>query len=518
MISPPLTGDQSLRNKMLILVAGFTLLKLMIHVVTNIWGGYGYFRDELYYLACSRHLDLGYVDQPPLSIYVLAAWRLVAGDSIFSLRLLPALAGSATVFFTGLIAISLGGRTNAVVISCLASVVSLINLGFDTVYSMNAFDVMLWAIASYLVIRLVVTGSQRYWILLGWILGIGLLNKISVFWLGSGIAMGFLLTRERTWLRTRWPYVAAAIALTLFLPFVIWNMMHNWAHLEFIHNASSGKYSGLNAGTFLAGQFLIANPVTAIVWLPGLWFLFAPGAGRRFMVLGVMCITVCVILIANKTSKAEYFAPMYAVLFAAGGAFLDGVLSRVRLRMLHIVPPLLLTSGLLLAPAVLPILPVDQYIRYADALGIEPSTSERNQLSDLPQFYADMFGWEDKARAVSRVYRRLPELERKRCVAYASNYGRCGAIDFFRKTYPLPPVYGSHNNYWLWGPPPDSASTVIILGGRKNTYADAFEDIEAVDSVSTRHVMPYEDHLTIFVCRKLRVPLASLWPSVRHYD
>ena len=30
-------------------------------------GRYGIFRDELYYLASARHLDLGYVDYPPVA-------------------------------------------------------------------------------------------------------------------------------------------------------------------------------------------------------------------------------------------------------------------------------------------------------------------------------------------------------------------------------------------------------------------------------------------------------------------
>ena len=51
-----------------------TALPLLIHGLVNALGGYGYFRDELYYLACSKHLAAGYVDHPPFSIFVLALW------------------------------------------------------------------------------------------------------------------------------------------------------------------------------------------------------------------------------------------------------------------------------------------------------------------------------------------------------------------------------------------------------------------------------------------------------------
>ena len=78
----------------------FAVIKLLIHLYTNGFAGYGYFRDELYYLACANHLDFGYVDQPPLSIFILALNRFLIGDSLFALRFLPAIAGAFTVYFT----------------------------------------------------------------------------------------------------------------------------------------------------------------------------------------------------------------------------------------------------------------------------------------------------------------------------------------------------------------------------------------------------------------------------------
>jgi len=73
------------------LIAFFSAVALLTHLLTN--GRYGYFRDELYYIACGRHLDFGYVDQPPLSILLLRLSQLLLGDSLFAIRLLPALAG-----------------------------------------------------------------------------------------------------------------------------------------------------------------------------------------------------------------------------------------------------------------------------------------------------------------------------------------------------------------------------------------------------------------------------------------
>jgi Dolichyl-phosphate-mannose-protein mannosyltransferase len=506
------------RRSLILLIAGFALLKLMIHLVTNIWGGYGYFRDELYYIACSNRLDAGYVDQPPFSLYVLAIWRFFMGDSIFSLRLLPALAGAATVFITGLITMELGGRRYAIMIACLSSVVSLIYLAMNTFYSMNAFDVLLWAFAAYLMLRLIQTGNARLWLVIGVVLGIGMMNKISVLWLGAAIGVALLITPQREWLKTRWPYLAALIAVFLFLPYVIWNVTHDYAHLEFIRNASTQKYSGLSIASFLTGQVLIQNPVTIVVWVTGIVYYFATDAGRPYRPLGLMFLIPLLILLVNGTSKPEYLSPAYAVLFAGGGVYLEQLLSKKPWTILRPVLVIILVLGFALAPAVLPILPVETYIRYADALGVSPSTAESKKLAELPQFYADMFGWEEKAAAVAKVYNSLPAAEKDSCVLYAVNYGRCGAMEFFGKKYGLPPVYGSHNNYWLWGPPPFSPSVVIILGGRIEWYEDAFSSITVADSVTTPYAMPYENNLKIFVCREPTRPIAERWPQTKHYE
>src|SRR6266487_3930956 len=124
------------------LIAVFSAAALLVHLLTN--GRYGYFRDELYYIACAHHLDLGYVDQPPLSILLLRLSEILLDDSLFAIRLLPALAGAATIALTGAIARELGGRGWAVALSCAASLCALFNLAVGNFFSMNAFEPLLW--------------------------------------------------------------------------------------------------------------------------------------------------------------------------------------------------------------------------------------------------------------------------------------------------------------------------------------------------------------------------------------
>jgi len=500
------------------LIAGLALVKLAIHLITNILGGYGIFRDELYYLACTRHLGLGYVDQPPLSIYLLAANSWLFGESIFALRFLPALFGSLTVLLIGLLTRELGGGRWAQLLAGLASLVSLIFLAVDSVYSMNAFDHLVWAAVALLVARLLRTGQPAYWPLIGSAVGLGLLNKVGVLWLGAGIAVGLLATRERRWLGTRWPWLAGLLALALFLPYVWWNLTHDMAHLEFIRNATAGKYSGLSARTFVFDQFLVQNPVTVPVWGSGLIFLLFSPSGRRFRMLGWIYLASLLILVANGHSKAEYLSPAYAILFAAGGVALERWLGRPALAWARAVIAILLLGGLILAPVVVPILPVDTYIAYAETLGIEPSTSENKELAELPQGYADRFGWEEKAAAVTEVYDSLPPEDQAVAEVFGENYGRAGAIDHFGPELGLPYAISPHNSYWLWGPRHFTGEVVIVLGGEREGLERSFESVEWAGQVPCRLCMPYESDLPIFVCRDLKLPIAEVWERLKNYS
>ena len=154
---------------------------------------YGYFRDELYYLACGEHPAWGYVDQPPLIAWI--AWLLqhTIGTSIWALRLLPALSGVAITILAGLLARELGGRRWAMFLASLAALMAPIFLALSHLFTMNAFDPLLWIAIAYVIVRIAKDGDQRLWLAVGALAGITILNKYGVvFWLS-----GFFTEEDR---------------------------------------------------------------------------------------------------------------------------------------------------------------------------------------------------------------------------------------------------------------------------------------------------------------------------------
>lgn len=500
------------------LIIFLSAIPFFIHLYVNIFAGYGYFRDELYYIACANNLSFGYVDHPPLSIFILRISTQIFGDSIFAVRFLPAINSAITVFITCLITLRLEGKKAAIIISSVSVIFAPIYLAMSGFYSMNSFDILFWSVAFYCIILVIETNETKDWITLGIVLGLGLLNKISFLWLGTGLLTGLLFTDKRKVLLTTKPYICALIALLIFSPYIIWNALNDFAHLEFIRNATSEKYSGLNAASFFKGQLLNLNPFSLFVWLPGLYYLMLDKTGKKFRIFCIIYLTVFVILIINGHSKAEYLSPAYTVLFAAGGVYIEKITSAKYGWFRYTLTASIVILGIVITPLALPILPVSTYINYAQRLGFGPSSSENKEISELPQHYADMFGWEELASDVSVVYMTLPENSKKRAVVYCNNYGEASAINFFKKDYKLPDAISGHNSYWLWGYEKNEDPIVIILGGNKEDHLKSFEHVDEIMVHKSKYSMPYENNMPIFIARNIRTPLDSIWNSVKHYD
>lgn len=511
--------DEKASKVTLNFIGALAFLKLAIHLGTNAFASYGIFRDELYYIACSNNLALGYVDQPPLSIYLLSISRAIFGDSLFAIRLFPAMVGALTVLFAGLIVRRLGGGKPAVILAGLAVMLAPIQLGMHSVYSMNCFDLLLWTVLAYVIILFIQQDQPMWWVLLGLLMGLGLLNKIGMLWFGFGFFVALLVTPLRRHLLTKWPWITGALAFLLFTPFIIWNVLNDFAHLEFIRNASTLKYAGITVKDFIFGQIILQNPPALFVWLAGLYYFFFHKEGKKFRILGIIYTVAFLILVINGHSKPEYLSPAYPMLFAGGAVLLEGLFSRKNLKWLKfVVPAVVVSSGIFVAPIILPILPVETYIKYSDFIGIDPGNEEGKELAQLPLHYADRFGWENMASTVAGVYNSLPDEEQKKTVIFGQNYGEAGAIDYYREKYGLPTVISAHNNYWLWGYGDNAAEVYIFLGGDEKDHRELFGQVEQTAVIQCNYCMPYENNLPVYVCRDKKINFSEIWESMKHFE
>jgi Dolichyl-phosphate-mannose-protein mannosyltransferase len=480
---------------------------------------YGYFRDELYYLACARRLAWGYVDHPPLSIALLSVTRSLGGESLLAIRVVPAMAGALVIGLTGALAKTFGGGLRAQGLAALGVLAAPAYLASSHVYSMNALDTLFWTLAALFAARVLAEprSGRTSWVLLGVALGLGLENKLSVLWYAGGLFVGFAATPSRAWLKTRWPWIAGLIAAALLAPYALWENAHGWPTREFVHNATTEKMAGISPWAFFKGQLEDMSLFSAPLWLTGLGALLASRRLERWRALGVAFLAVFLLLVVNQKSRVEYLAPAFPPLFAAGAAFADEWLS-ARAWAYPACAGVVILGGAIAVPFAVPVLPVYEFERYADRLGVTPRADEKKEMGPLPQFYADMFGWRELTQNVAAVYGSLTDEERREAAIYASNYGEAGAIELFGEEAHLPTPISGHNNYWLWGPRGASGKVVILVGVDPERWESRCESVEVAAVVSHSLAMPYENRLPISVCRAMKEPLEAVWPRLKHYE
>ncbi|MBM3278199.1 MAG: glycosyltransferase family 39 protein [Candidatus Handelsmanbacteria bacterium] len=489
------------------------LLALALHLETNLLGGYGYFRDELYYIACSERLDWGYVDHPPLSILLLRLSRLLLGDSLFGLRLLPALAGAGLVWLTALLTRELGGGQQAETLAALGVLIAPICLGLGDFYSMNAFEPLCWTGCTLLLVRLVRGEEPRRWLYLGALAGLGLQNKHSLAFFAGAALLGLLLTPQRRLLFSPWCWMGMGLALLLILPNLLWQHLHDWPTLEFLLNAQAQKNYLLSPLEYLLAQMLYQHPLALPLWAAGALALLLHPRLREFRCFGIAFIALLAFFVIQR-GKPYYLSPIFPLLLAAGAVAAQW---HLRPRWLNTYTLLLALGGALTLPLALPLLPPQPFIRYAAYLGLGEVKTERHGVAALPQHLADRFGWPELAASVTQVYRSLSPEEQHQTALYTQNYGEAGALEFYGRPQGLPPVLCGHNNYWLWGQDPSTPQVLIAVGGHADNYRAAFGSVEQVALHTHEYAMPYERDLPLFLCRDPLLPLAKLWPAAKRY-
>jgi hypothetical protein len=430
-----------------------------LHLVAGGIGPYGLFHDEPYYWACSRRLDLGYVDHPPLAPWVLAAATALLGDGWLGFRLVPALCGAATVLLSGRIAQRFGAGTFGQLLAGLCVAAMPLTLVVFSFYSVNALEYLFWTAATYGLVEVIRSGDRRGWLGIGVIAGLGLLNKHTFALLPAALAVGILATPLRAQLRTRWPWYAAAIALTLALPNVLWNALNGWPSLAFYRSRPAADLPA----TVLDGlglQILTVNPVNLLVWVPGVFFLFFARRRRVYRPLAIAFLILFAVILLSGHRRADRIGGIYPVVLAAGAAFWD----RRRVGARVGVAATVLVGGALMLPATLALLPPQAVARYMAAFGQKPEIEVADVGQELPQYLGGRLWAERFADQVADAWDALPPDERRRTVLLAPHWVFASPVEYYARDRPGPRVVAPHNAYWFWRHEAAGHDAVLAVG------------------------------------------------------
>ena len=470
-------------------------MSLVLLAVAN---RYGYHRDELYFLRAGREPAFGYVDQPPFTPLLAHAMDRLFVGSLVGLRLPSALAAGLVVLLTGLIAREFGGGRGAQLLAAASIAVSSVLLAVGHLTSTATFDLLGWTALCWLGVRALRDGGV-VWIVVGAVAGVALLNKTLPVFLLAGVLVGVLLAGPRPALRSRWPWLGALLALALWAPNLVWQAAHGFPQLELSAAIAAGS-SGTSEPwyLFVPYQLLLVSPLLVPMWVAGWWRLARDPALRPWRAFAVAYVLVAAVFLLSG-GKPYYLAGLYPVLLAAGAAPVLGWARRgarrTRTALLGAVLVLSLAAAGFLF---LPLVPVDR-------LAASP-------VVEVNYDAGETVGWPAFAATLAQVRERVPAGER--VAVLTRNYGEAGAVDHFLPA--LGPAHSGHNSYWTWGPPPEEATTLIVVGIPEERVRQWFARVELAARIDNGLGLDNDEQgAPVWLARDRLAPWAELWPRLR---
>ena len=483
----------------------------LFHLLTN--RQYGFHGDELYFIVCGNRPAWGYLDHPPFVPLVARLATDLMGTNLFALRFFPALILGASCVLTGWLARRLGAGSFGEFLAALSFVFAPMMMRLGAILNIPCFEVFFWLIAVHLLVTLCQRNEPRWWQAVGVLMGVALLNKHTTLFLGTGMAVGLVLTHRRRDLATPWPWFGGAIAFLVFLPNLLWQYQHDWATLEFVRSLNANVMQNTSRAEFILAQFILMNPFNAIVWIAGFVFFFRSEAGSPYRLVGWIFPTVLTIMLVFK-AKVYYLVPAYPMLMAGGAVLLERQLAGRRgYHARAALTAAIVAIGLVFLPIVTPIGSLkwkEQYISQVLRFMI-------NDPSDLTFDFRYQLGRYEQVRAFLSVYMKLAEEEKKGCVILTNEYDTASEVNVLGAEMGLPQAISGNNSYYLWGPQGATGKCTIAFGYEEGLLKTCFEEVSVVAEAPCPWYKDIDSVRPVFLCRKPVASLQQLWPRFKSY-
>ncbi len=487
--------QQHFRPTAVLLFGGAAAGIIALHLATN--GTLGFHTDELYYLACGRHPAFGYVDFPPVVPLLARLETGLLGVSPWALRVLPSLLGGFLVALSGAYVRRLGGSLRLQGIALLAAIAAPYLLGTNWVFQTVTFDQVTWMVALYWFLGLTIDRRPRYWIYLGITLGIGLEVKYTIVGLIMGIGVAVLLTPAlRMQMRTRYPWIAAAIALLIWAPNLAWQVVEGLPSLAYVTNHSGG---GGGPVAYLI-QFGVYFAFLIPLWLAGMISLF------RSRLLRPIAIASAVPLVLFLFVGKSYYAAGTIPIALAQGLMAISQIKRPRLR-----------SGLEIAVVIATVLEFLTFFLLVVPV-TPPDRIHALKLDTINEVFADSVGWDDIANQVTTIYADLPASERSSTVIISAYYGVPGALDVYDKRSDRPVAISPQLSDWYWLPNDLTASNALMVDYLPSDVAWMCTSPTLIAHLTVPYdVAGLEQGAPVTFCQ-LKAPIPTIWGKLREFS
>ena len=470
--------------------------KLLVHLITI--NNFELHRDAYLYYAQSEHLAWGYLAVPPSIAFVGKIATSLFGNTVFALRLFPALIGAVNVIIIGLFVRNLGGRKIAISLAALAYILSPAYLHTNALFQPVAFNHFYWLLSGYLFYRLIKTQHTKYWLWIALVFGLGFLNKYSIVFLYAAFGMALVISNYRYLLANKHLLISVVLAVIIISPNLYWQYQNNWPVLQHMEELRRTQLVHVNPANFIFDQILM-NAHALLLWLGALLVLLFYRKERPYFLFGLMYLLIFGLLLLGS-GKSYYTLGVYPILFVFGAYFLQKYLEKYLLIIFSVLV-LFMGVGLYISFSFDGI----PFLTFEQAYNKGAFRWEDGKQYDIPQDMADMTGWKEIGQTVKNLYLELGEENKDNCAIYTYHYGQAGAIMFYAQEVNIPQPISPTGSFVFWSPDSLYADHVIYVHSDlgNDTQPDSILP-ELFESVTLKKVINdkyfREDGTRIYLC------------------
>ena len=490
------------------------ICKILFHLALP---EYGYHRDEMYYVSIGDQFSLLNLDMLPLSPLYLKLFTLVFGYSIKVIHLASSVLGAVSLLLTCLITKELGGKKYAVLLTGIFMLFSGFVI-FGSIYTYDSIDFVVIVAAIYFLVKIFKTDNQRLWLYVGVILGLGLMNKLTILFFGLAIFVSLWFVPQRRMFKAKYIWLAGIIAFIFLIPYLLWQAKNEWYFLDFASSYAGGISYLASFPEFIWNQILPNNIAALPVWLTGLYLLLFSSKWKNYRFFGFMYLFLF-LLFYKIGAKMYFLIPMYSILLSVAAVKLEEKFY-TSLKTKIAIPIAFVLLSLPLLPMLVPLLPLNHFLNYTKVVGVDAGVKYENlSLNRLPQHFADRFGWEELVRDISEEYHKIPIENRQNAGILIGNWGIASAVHFYKDDYDLPEPTSDAGWYYFEAiRKNDFRNVYICLAFSEGTLRQAFTTVIKKRTFTHPYCMPHENNRPIYFCADPKVDIAQLFKLGRRID
>ncbi len=484
------------QNKLIIYI--FCTIKLALHLIADFHSGFQ--GDELLHIETGKHLAFGYMEFPSLIGILASIQNLFQSNSVLIHHLFSHISSMLILIYTAKTTIELGGKNKALFFTLLCLIIAPAFGRSQQLFQPVVFSQLFWILGFYQLVKYVKYLDIKNLCYLTIVAVLGLSTKYDMLFFIFGLSslLFFKRTRDSIFKQNIW--INILLAIVLITPNIIWQYVNDFPLLQMFNRLYETQLDKLSRLENLGQLLLAINPITLIVTIPAIIYLFRTEHKIIFRPIGLSVLLSFLILFYSN-GKAYYYFPIILTILPFGGIFWEQFIE-AKSKWIGYPITTLLVLGSILIPFGMPVYSFNHFL--SSIQKYEKQTVKGGKYAVRYDEYYSNEKWKKTMVSLKKVYDSLPTTEKQNCKIWAKHYAQAGAVNLYQSDYNLPKAFSYHGSFYSWSPQEQMPKTTIALSYQVGDFFEQyFDEVILVKTIYNPYAENEEElYQRIYICKK----------------